>query len=84
MKIYHRIAVALTQFFNACTGGLPDETFCSRMWRKKQEGSKAATVAVKILDYIAWHIFRDPAHCEDSFNAELERRHVSKYVKNNP
>lgn len=78
MKIPNRIAVAITQFINACTGGMPDETFCSRMWRKKQEGSKFATVAVKVLDKI---FFFDPGHCEDSYKAELERRHASKHIK---
>lgn len=79
MKIYQRIAIAITQFINALTGGSPDETFCSRMWRKKQEGSAFATGAVFVLDKI---FFFDPGHCKDSYRAELERRHVSKHVKN--
>lgn len=83
MNILHRIAVATTQFINACTGGMPDETFCSRMWRKKQAGSKFATIAVTVLDWVAWHIFGDPNHCQDSYAAEIEKRHEPDAIKNN-
>jgi hypothetical protein len=73
----HNVLVMLTQSFNVLTGGMPDETFCSRMWRKKMDGSKFGAVMVWILNHIFCYEFN---HCEDSYMAEVEHRHVPKEV----
>lgn len=73
----HNVLVMITQAFNVLTGGMPDETFCSRMWRKKMDGSKVGAVMVWILNHIFCYEFN---HCEDSYMAEVERRHEPKEV----
>lgn len=80
MKIHNRVFVWVSQTVNVMTGGEPDELLCSRMWRKKQAGDKVGKVMVAILDTI---FFFDPApsHCEDSYMAEVERRHLPDAFK---
>lgn len=74
----HNFLVMCTQSINVLTGGMPDETFCSRMWRKKMDGSKFGAVMVWILNHIFCY---EPNHCEDSYMAEVQRRHEAAEVK---
>jgi hypothetical protein len=80
MNIINRINVWISQTVNVMTGGLPDELLCSRMWRKKQAGDQIGIVMVAILDTM---FFFDPvpSHCEDSYKAEVERRHLPDAFK---
>lgn len=81
MKIVNRINVWISQTVNVMTGGLPDELLCSRMWRKKQAGHKVGIVMVAILDAVFRYFDPAPSHCEDSYKAEVERRHLPDAFK---
>lgn len=83
MKIINRVFVMLSQNLNVLTGGAPDELLCSRMWCKKQEGLKSGKIGVAILNTI---FFYEPNHCKDSYDAEVEGRHLSAalYALRNP
>lgn len=63
--------VSVSQYFNALTGGVKDESFCSRMWQKKQEGSVVGTFFVIILNGV---FFLEKNHCKDSYNLKIERQ----------
>lgn len=65
MKPYIKnILISIDQFFNALTGGDPDETISSRVG-KKQKSCLFCRFLCKLLNKI------DPNHCESSI--ELDR-----------
>lgn len=78
MKIINRVAAILSQAINVVTGGMPDETLCSRMYRKKLDGNKFGAVACVVLNKL---FFWEKDHCKDSYDAELERRHFPNALK---
>lgn len=51
------LCVSVDQFFNALSGGDPDETISSRAAKAMMEGKKWGCVLCPALDYI------DPGHC---------------------
>ncbi len=65
------IFVLISQIFNVLTGGMYEEPFCSRMWDKKQKGSKVGAFFVAILNKA---FFLEENHCKDSYDLKAERQ----------
>lgn len=65
------IFVLISQIFNVLTGGMYEEPFCSRMWDKKQKGSKVGAFFVAILNKA---FFLEENHCKDSYDLKTERQ----------
>lgn len=55
-----RVLIALDQLGNTLVNGFPDETFSSRMGRRRKNGDRGANAACVVLDAIQEH------HCNDS------------------
>jgi len=67
------IAVGFDQMANATFGGDEDETISSRCWRYRDEQPYRALR--KLVD-TAFALAGDSDHCEKSYRAEMERRHL--------
>jgi hypothetical protein len=80
MKIKQRVFVTVSQVVNVLTGGMPDELLCSRMWRKKNADDKVGIVMVAVLNKI---FFMDENHCKESYEDEINRRHIPSALKQN-
>lgn len=71
MKAYFwRIFIALTQLLNTLTGGYPDETTSSRLWRLEQQGNERASFLRGIVDLLfMWQ----HDHCRMAYESERKR-----------
>lgn len=65
--------VAWDQALNTALSGWPDETLSARCYRN--DGTKARwTVARRVIDFVALHVFRQKNHCYEAFISEQMRR----------
>ena len=68
MPYVKAIFIALDQLVNAIFLGWPDETLSSRAYR--WDVANIRHWPRRVLDWVAWHIFRDRDHCFQSFQSE--------------
>lgn len=65
--------VAKDQLWNARLAGWPDETLSARCYRN--DGTKRRwTIARRVIDFVALHVFRQKNHCYQAFLSEQKRR----------
>lgn len=72
MRYLLNIGIALDQLLNALIGGFPDETLSARAYRDRWKGHRW-WVAYKLINFI---FFWQHDHCFESYNAEVERKHL--------
>ena len=63
-----QVLIAIDQLLNTLVGGYADETISARAHRNGWKRTER---------FIDW-LFRDPNHCQDSYNHELLRSHLPK------
>lgn len=63
-----QVLIAIDQLANALIGGYADETISARAYRKGWRYRQ---------QIINW-LFRDPAHCRDSYTSELQRSQLPR------
>lgn len=68
-----QLLIAVDQLANAVLGGSADETLSARAWRAEQSGRVFGRIFRPVIDGL---FFWDADHCRDSFQSELERRHL--------
>jgi len=66
-----QVLIAFDQLINARLGGWADETFSARCWRNRHQRKYGRWVRV-----INTLFFWQENHCQGSYNAELNRRHL--------
>ena len=74
------LAIATDQWFNALLGGHADETLSARCYRNRWE-SNGWWVAYKLINLL---FFWQHDHCFQSYNAELERKHLPEEYHGRP
>lgn len=76
MKYLAALGMAINQFFNAATGGLPDESTSSRVGRARDRGAKPAAIACHLLDWTDPRDGDGPLgdHCAQSVAKHLKRQ----------
>jgi len=67
---FRHIGVALTQLLNTITGGWPDESTSSRLWRLEQQGNERAAMLRRLVDAL---FFLQTEHCRKAYEAERAR-----------
>lgn len=78
MRRYIRfLLIAVDQLCNAITGGYPDETLSSRIWRHAVQPwpRRRWTIARKVVDKV---FFWQDGHCRLAYEMERKRRHLPK------
>lgn len=74
----HRIAVAVSQLFNTLLGGMPDETFSSRVYRKRvATNALRYRILEKAIDMV---FFYENSHCFLAYHDEITQRHVPSHL----
>lgn len=61
------IGVALTQLLNTFTGGWPDESTSSRLYRLEQQNHPAGLLLRPMVDRL---FFWQPHHCQSAYESE--------------
>lgn len=79
MGYFNNLAVCASQFLNVVAGGQPDETLCSRAYRKSTLGELPATLFCKAANKV---FFWEEDHCKDSYDAVVEQRHTDANIVN--
>lgn len=75
----YNVGVALDQTVNAFLGGSADETLSARAHRMRVKKQKYWWWVADVIDFI---LFFDKHHCETSYLAELQRKHLpGDYLK---
>lgn len=76
---WYNVGVSLDQTVNAFLGGSADETLSARAHRMRVKKQKYWWWVADVIDFI---LFFDKHHCETSYLAELQRKHLpSEYLK---
>lgn len=77
-----RLLIAADQFLNALANGFPDETFSSRMGRRRKNGDKGAAAVCVVLDAIQEN------HCgmsiEETPEGETDAHHLGHVIHEIP
>ena len=68
-----QLLIAVDQLANTVLGGSADETLSARAWRAEQKGRIFGRIFRPVIDGL---FFWDADHCKDSYQSELERRHL--------
>jgi hypothetical protein len=71
------ILIAIDQLINAVFGGYPDETLSARCWRHRY--TRKYRILVNIINAL---FFWQDNHCLESYNSELNRRHLPYSYRN--
>ena len=75
---HHKVAVAISQLFNALLGGMPDETFSSRVYRKR---TVTRALRYRVLEkMINMVFFYESDHCFLAYRDEITQRHVHPHL----
>lgn len=76
------VLIGIDQLFNALTFGFPDETFSSRMGRRRKNGDEGAAAACVVLDAIQEN------HCgmsiEETGTGETDPHHLGHVIHEIP
>lgn len=70
MTYLNHIGIALTQMLNTLTGGWPDESTSSRLWRLEMQGNERAGFLRCVVDLL---FFWQHDHCRLAYEAERAR-----------
>ena len=69
------VAIGFDQFWNAVTGGSPDETISSRWGRASRRGAWYGRAGCAFLGWL------DPGHCEKAVQAEQNEAHQHPEIR---
>ena len=71
-----QVLIAIDQLINALVGGKADETLSARAHRMRM---KKQPVWGWTADFIDLLFFWQDGHCEQSYKAEIERKHLPSH-----
>lgn len=69
------VGIAFDQFWNAVSGGFPDETISSRWGRASRRGAWYGRWGCAFLGWL------DPGHCEKAIQAEQDEAHQNPEIR---